>query len=618
MHERPPVAPALARFPRKIGLSAALGALLVASLWACGADETAAKKDAAGEDALFGGVDAPVGDAPAADAALGDTSLGDMATTAGDADASCTSGKTTCADLGHLSTCVAGVWQATACAADEVCSDLACVKKQCTPPEKRCTADLKAAETCDARGAGWSKTLCQIDEACVAGACVKLTCKPGKKTCGTPTTVLTCKPDGQGHDEELCGADHGCDPGYGSGGAQAFCKAHVCQPKQSFCAENKALQCADDGLAAKELENCNKNDSVGKPMACKGGVCLSVKCEPGSFACLGWTQVGKCKADGSGYASTSCGTGLVCEKGTCKAQACAPDEAFCEGKIAKLCDKLGTTATIVGDCAVSGSDCVKGKCAKPLCTPDAKQCSADYANLEVCDAGGYQWVASPCVKGQACVGAACKPVLCTPGVAVCKGNVPVVCDGSGTQETPGADCGKSVCVAGVCKTKDCPTGTTTCQDASTQLVCNANSVGGVAKPCPVKTACLAGVCKTAVCEPAKAWCDGTVGKTCALDGMKIIAQSDCSKSNQVCKEGGCIDKGCGDGQCTASAGETCSTCAKDCGACPFDGCTGRSQPGCDKCTCESCVCQFDPSCCTGSWTGSCANLCKTACGGTCP
>ncbi len=532
--------------------------------------------------------------------------------------ATCTTGDKTCQDLGHLATCVDGAWQVQACAADQVCADLACQSKACTPGEKRCTADSKAAETCGARGASWAKTPCQIDEGCVAGACVKHQCKPGKKTCGDGTTVLTCKPDGQGHDSEPCPAKTGCDPGYGTPGAQAFCKAWACTPGEAFCDGALAKTCAADGLEAKQTDNCNKNDALGKPMACKLGTCVSVKCEAGSFACLGWTVLGKCKTDGSDYDPQPCGKDLVCKEGACKPQTCAPGEAFCEGKIAKQCDKVGTGVTLIGDCGVANLDCHKGKCVKKVCTPDTKQCAPGGSALQVCDPGGYTWTSTPCKTGTACDGDACKPVTCTPGKGTCAKNVPSLCNATGTALVTGADCGAKVCVEGVCMAKDCPAGTATCKDLKTQLVCNANGVGGVAKPCPQGQICQTGKCKAVVCEPNKAWCDGTVGKKCATDGLKVVAEIDCTQFNQVCKEGGCINKGCGDGQCQKELGETCSSCAADCGACPFDGCTARAKAGCDKCTCEACVCQLDPSCCSGSWSGFCANLCKSNCGGSCP
>lgn len=594
---------------RRVGLC-----LWLASIAACGGEEAPKNDDVISSDVVF-----VAGDLTATDSDTADVfSLADTAATSLDG-GGCEEGKKTCTDLAHLSTCVQGNWQVKACADSEVCSNLACVSKSCVPGKKRCTADRAAAETCDARGARWAKTLCQIDEACVAGACEKLKCKPGKKTCGGGSTVLTCKAGGQDYDSETCAPQHGCDPGYGARGAQAFCKAHICVPNEAFCVNNKAMMCAADGLEANELENCNKNDSLGKPMACAGGVCLSVKCEPGTFACLGWTSLGKCKADGSAYAQSDCGKGLLCKKGTCIKQVCAPGEAFCEGKIAKKCDQLGTTATVVGDCSVSGSDCVKGVCSKVICVAGKKQCSVDFKSIEVCDSGGYAWVKTPCDAGKACQGGVCKPTLCVPGKGACAGNKPITCDASGTQVTAGADCGAAVCVAGVCKTKDCLAGTTKCQDTKTQLICNSNSVGGVPKPCPAQTACVAGgQCKKTLCLPADAWCDGTVGKTCAADGMSIIAESDCAKSGQTCLKGGCVQKGCGDGQCDKAGGETCANCQKDCGVCPFNGCAARSKAGCDSCACESCVCQLDPNCCSSGWSGFCANLCKTACNGACP
>jgi len=41
-----------------------------------------------------------------------------------------------------------------------------------------------------------------------------------------------------------------------------------------------------------------------------------------------------------------------------------------------------------------------------------------------------------------------------------------------------------------------------------------------------------------------------------------------------------------------------------------DGCTGRTEPGCENCICEEWVCNAQPSCCTDTWDESCVALCQ--------
>ncbi|MBI5607264.1 MAG: hypothetical protein HY902_00120, partial [Deltaproteobacteria bacterium] len=67
---------------------------------------------------------------------------------------------------------------------------------------------------------------------------------------------------------------------------------------------------------------------------------------------------------------------------------------------------------------------------------------------------------------------------------------------------------------------------------------------------------------------------------------------------------------CGDGKCQIEGFETCTSCAKDCGACS-ETCPTDSKKGCAGATCEACVCAVDPYCCNNSWDSTCQTECKS-------
>lgn len=66
---------------------------------------------------------------------------------------------------------------------------------------------------------------------------------------------------------------------------------------------------------------------------------------------------------------------------------------------------------------------------------------------------------------------------------------------------------------------------------------------------------------------------------------------------------------CGDGTCTATTGESCATCADDCGACPQPGCGDGT---CSSTTAESCsTCPDDCGTCVGCGDGVCMTQTST-------
>ncbi len=111
------------------------------------------------------------------------------------------------------------------------------------------------------------------------------------------------------------------------------------------------------------------------------------------------------------------------------------------------------------------------------------------------------------------------------------------------------------------------------------------------------------------CTPACA------GKVCGDDGCGGSCGT-CLAEAPFCSEGACTATGpqCGDGPC--DAGETCTTCPSDCGACTVCG-DGTCDAGetCSACAsdCGACIVCGDGTCNGGEDCGTCASDC-----GACP
>lgn len=80
------------------------------------------------------------------------------------------------------------------------------------------------------------------------------------------------------------------------------------------------------------------------------------------------------------------------------------------------------------------------------------------------------------------------------------------------------------------------------------------------------------------------------------------------------------DPVCADGLCDIGAGETCETCAEDCGECGADSdcCEIHEGGSCTDPTVEACVCGVRPECCENDWDAACTALAAHACGAACP
>ncbi len=531
---------------------------------------------------------------------------------------SCEAGQRLCKSLRVAAACKGdgSGFKVTDCTTSQTCVDGVCKTMLCVPDSVVCNGAGSARLVCNGRGDAQAAKPCPGGSVCVAGACKTLVCGAGKTDCKNGH-VLTCADDGSQWKVTPCGDKESCDPGYGSGG-EASCKGWACTPGDGFCVDGKAMKCADDGLSAGMAANCNDLDAAGKPQVCLAGKCLSVKCQPGTFVCLGWTSLGKCASDGQSWQKTSCGKDFVCEGSKCVPAVCIAGKGYCEDGKAMLCNALGSKGQFIEDCKIQALDCAAGKCGLIKCIPGIAVCSKDKSKLLVCDEFGQKQLEQPCQKGQFCVGKKCVTAVCAPGAKQCKDGKPLDCNGDGTAWIPQPECiAGSACSEGVCKKQDCKPGAKKCDGPGAVLVCNKNGVGYSPQSCPAGQVCMDAACKAQLCTPGSSWCDKAVAKTCDVTGLAIANTVDCGKAGKSCKGGICVEKGCGDGECTKSIGETCTSCAKDCGACPPDGCKALPAAGCQGCACEKCVCDFDGTCCSQSWSGLCATLCQTACTNTC-
>ncbi len=530
----------------------------------------------------------------------------------------CEDGRRLCKSLRVAAVCKGdgSGFEVTNCKDEAVCVDGKCKSQLCVPDSVTCNGAGSARLVCNHLGDAQSSKPCPGGSVCVAGGCLTKVCSPGKTGC-QGGDVVTCSEDGSAWETTPCAEKESCDPGYGSGGI-ATCKGWACTPGDGFCVDGKAMACGKEGLDAEPVGNCNELDSAGKPQVCVAGKCMSVKCQPGAFVCVSWTSLGKCGADGQTWVKTPCGEDFVCDANKCVAAVCAAGKGYCEDGLAMLCNALGSKGQMIENCKVQALDCAAGKCGLSKCIPGVAVCSKDKSTLLVCDAFGQKQLKQPCPQGQYCLEKKCVKTICPPEAASCKEGIPQLCSADGTALLPQPACGKdAACVDGLCAKKDCNPGKKKCQDVGSVLVCNKNGVGWAATPCPAKEVCLSGACKAQLCAPATAWCDGAVAKTCDITGLAIANTVDCKKAGKTCKGGICVDKGCGDGECTKGIGENCTSCAKDCGACPPDGCKALPTAGCQNCACQQCVCDFDGTCCSQAWSGLCATLCETACTNTC-
>lgn len=349
-------------------------------------------------------------------------------------------------------------------------------------------------------------------------------------------------------------------------------KPHGLACDRGYCVQSYGgLACADDG-------------------GCPDGY----RCDTTSGSC--WWDVRDLPSL-VGAAPPVCGDG-VCQAGieSCQASACPED---CGDPARPVV--AGEGRCTLGDRCLLDRDCAEGACLHGTCQrlADDSVCSSpDECASDSCDFL-TRHCKSGCLVDEDCGTSVCSLFQCVdplPLGSICNSHT---------------DCESGNCFAGVCAPvcgdAVCE-GTELCGAVDSGLECNSDC-----GRCPNGTACASNaVCESDVCNAPICIAAGSVGPggTCTTSGA-------CSSGN--CVAGFCAGS-CGDGVCTAVPNaETCyaNSCQADCGACPNGTpCTLDADCASGRCLGLVCAAQTfcgDFSCNGGETCSSCAFDCGDCC-----
>lgn len=341
-------------------------------------------------------------------------------------------------------------------------------------------------------------------------------------------------------------------------------------------------------------------------------------CTPGAASCDG-NAIIICLPDGSDWDEPwPCPGETVCQEGQClKAPECDVGEATCDGNAVTSCQETSRQWSAPQPC---------GK-------------------LETCDAGNcVEWPDGACTALVTCMEESECPEDAEDCFTECMSEAPVgVADfGNELRLCVAQACGswepQSMCYAQA-KADECRNPFELCTGECIELCdgkeCGGDGCGGSCGQCPQGLSCNPiGQCS---CE------SNCEGKTCGPDGCGAICGT-CYADEECGADGLChqLPPGpCGNGDCEADKGESCKSCAEDCGECPpcgngicdaaesceicpgdcgpcneGDCCKFHDVPGCGDPAVSSCVCGIEPDCCAQSWHNVCVELAKD-CGAEC-
>jgi len=531
-----------------------------------------------------------------------------------------------------------------------------CYVPSCTPGQKWCLGPYVVVCAADGKTPAQGEA-CPSGSVCTGGACSAVGC--GDKVCDkTKESCATC-PGDCGPCGPVCG-DGACQPGEACANCPTDCPCNVsdgckvsevpgcngCSCEGCVCkADPACCTTAWDDSCVAQCQKCGT--SCVTPAKCGDGKCnveigeSCVKCPQDCGKCGGVCGDGIC--DGaSGENCENCAGDCGKCGGGCGNGACEPSA----GESCKSCQT---------DCGACPSLCGNGACeANEMCSncpQDCGKCVPICGDLK-CDANSGETCTNcpnDCGKcGPACGDGACNAAAgetCKNCVADC-GACPIAC-GNGACE-PGEDCAKCPSDCGkcqpVCGNKLCEVGENCSACGIDCGPCPGGCGNGVCDPNETCVSCSkdCGPCKPPVCGDGK--CDiasssvqencqtcpadcgpcapgSCVGK-CGQASTGCYCDAACKQANDCCAD---FDKACpqiaacGDGKCQKDLGESCQTCAPDCGTCPAVCGNGACEPGED---CKACAkdCGQCSTCGDGKCDPSAGESCKTCAGdcGVCP
>lgn len=200
--------------------------------------------------------------------------------------------------------------------------------------------------------------------------------------------------------------------GAGCGEDDPKCVATVCDPATfgQVCLGHAVQSCAADGerfvyTACGAQQRC---EASGASASCVARTCTTL----GQSKCVSVTDIERCKDDGSGVETISCGTAETCKDGACIPNECADsDPDHCSNNGFLTC----TNADWVQNNCPVGNLCTLqdngvARCNPTVCTPEARRC--DGASVRVCDARGAVETTIACKGDEVCIDGFCQAEVC--------------------------------------------------------------------------------------------------------------------------------------------------------------------------------------------------------------
>ena len=453
-------------------------------------------------------------------------------------------------------------------------------------------------------------------------------CGDGECDTSYKESCVTCPAD--------CGVCTGscCLPQLSAGCADAGTRDCVCK-LDPFCCYGLW-----DSTCAKEADGCgtcNGNCCTGHGVpGCDDETIEQCVCDVDASCCTsGWDAdcaglvaalgCGECPAlalcgDGGCNGSESCDScpsdcGECCGNGACDVVfgenciGCPGECAPCLGSCCLPKDSVGCADASIQECVCA---------ALPECCSVAWTASCAAKADECGSCGG-----SCCVAGASpgCFDEAVEACVCAADSYCCDAAWDQTCVDEVTSLGCGDCAGGAICGDGGCNGLE---SLVNCSEDCSQYCGNGQCEAGYGETCIICPQDC-GACTPGCCDPHDSpGCDDAEAETCVCDLVPGCCTDnwtyDCVLAAKLV---GCDNCGpppaCGDGTCQPQSGESCVSCAADCGACTGSCCLGHGGAGCADDAVMACVCATSPGCCLDSWDDDCAALADScgSCDGHC-